>query len=360
MSNADEPPERRNGKPVAPSRKRVGIVDVARVAGVSRTTASDALNGRGRVDERTRARVREVARELAYTANRNARMLRSGRSGTLALLNSLPPGISGELSSLEYQAWLIMGATTMAMSLGYSVVTFPLSPEPGDIEAMVPDGAVLVDPSTESGVLEWLEDRGIPVVTTGRHLAWPPDRGWRVESNIADGAYRVLRLMEREGARHIALLTNPPTRSYTRDSIDAYMTWARESGVEPRIVTTEPVASQRAAVGAALELFDDDPPDGLYAPLERLALGGMIAARTRGLRIPEDVLIGVGSDNEAARSADPSVTALDLQPYRIGELAIELLVRRIAGDEAAPRHLVVPVEIRVRGSTQRRSRALPS
>jgi DNA-binding LacI/PurR family transcriptional regulator len=318
------------------------------------------LNGRGRVDERTRARVREVARDMGYTANRNAQMLRSGRSGTLALLNSLPTGISEELSGLEYQAWLIMGATTKAMSLGYSVVTFPLSPQPGDIEMMVPDGAVLVDPSTESGVLEWLEDRGIPVVTTGRHLAWPPDRGWRVESDIADGAYRVLKLMEAEGARHIALLTNPPTRSYTRDSIDAYMTWARESGIKPRIVTTEPVASQRAAVDAALALFDDNPPDGLYAPLERLALGGMIAARTRGLRIPEDVLIGVGSDNEAARSADPSVTALDLQPYRVGELAIELLVQRIAGDEANPRHILVPVELRVRGSTQRRSRSLVS
>jgi DNA-binding LacI/PurR family transcriptional regulator len=54
------------------------------------------------------------------------------------------------------------------------------------------------------------------------------------------------------------------------------------------------------------------------------------------------------------------VTALDLQPYRVGELAIELLVQRIAGDEANPRHILVPVELRVRGSTQRRSRSLVS
>lgn len=343
-----------NPKRTRPPRKRVGIVDVAHAAGVSRTTASDALNGTGRVDERTRAKVRNVARRLGYTANRNAQMLRGGRSGTLALLNTLPGGISSELSSLEYQAWLLMGATTRAMSMGYGVVTFPPTPQHDDILAIVPDGAILVDPSSDSDLLDWLEANEIPTVTTGRNPNWPPERGWRVECDIGDSAYRVLKLMESRGARRIALLTNPPTRSYALDTLNAYERWVADHGSEPRIAITDPVASQSAAVAAALELFSgDDPPDGLYAPLERLAIGGMIAARTRGLRIPEDVIVAVGSDNETARSIDPAITALDLRPYRVGEIAIEMLMSCIAGDETTQRHVIVPAEIRERASTQR-------
>src|SRR5438046_10212833 len=76
---------------------RPTIRDVAKAAGVSVTTVSHALNGKGRVDPNTRARVAQVVRRLGYRANRHARGLRIGRSGSLGLL--LP--VSGDARSDE-------------------------------------------------------------------------------------------------------------------------------------------------------------------------------------------------------------------------------------------------------------------
>jgi len=66
--------------------KRPTIHDVASAAGVSVTTVSDALNGKGRVDPATRKRVAQVVQSLGYRANRHARGLRSRLSGALGLL----------------------------------------------------------------------------------------------------------------------------------------------------------------------------------------------------------------------------------------------------------------------------------
>src|SRR6266550_6155811 len=78
------------------------IHDVAKAAGVSVTTVSHALNGKGRVDPNTRARVAQVVHRLGYRANRHARGLRMGRSGSLGLL--LP--VSGDARSDETLGWI--------------------------------------------------------------------------------------------------------------------------------------------------------------------------------------------------------------------------------------------------------------
>jgi DNA-binding LacI/PurR family transcriptional regulator len=342
-------PERAAGRP-----KRVGILDVAREAGVSQSTASDALNDTGRVDPRTRERIRDIAARLGYRANRNARMLRGGRSGILSLLNSLPAATLGELSSLEYQTHLMLGATMRALSHGYALVTLPLDQQPAEIDNVAPDGAVLVDPSTESGVFEWLEQTGTPMVTTGRLPDRPRETGWWIDNDLADGARRMLDLLQRRGARRIALLINPPTRSYSVDAMAAYRQWCAERGVAPRVALTRGVASEASAHAAALDLLrEPDPPDAIYAPLERQAVGALRAARDLGLAVPDDLLLAVGSDSEGTRSSTPGITALDLRPRHVGELAIDLLVEQVERRDAEPRRLTIPAAIIERGSTRR-------
>lgn len=81
---------------------RVTISDVARQAGVSVTTVSHALNGRGQVDPATRQKVEEVARELGYTPNRHAQKLRGGGSNMIALMSSMPFAVAGGPSRLGF------------------------------------------------------------------------------------------------------------------------------------------------------------------------------------------------------------------------------------------------------------------
>ncbi|MFC6673731.1 LacI family DNA-binding transcriptional regulator [Marinobacterium aestuariivivens] len=74
---------------------RITIADVAREAGVSRTTVSHALNDRGQVDPKTRARVKQIARDLGYRPNLRAQRLRTGKANSIALVSSMPFAVAG-------------------------------------------------------------------------------------------------------------------------------------------------------------------------------------------------------------------------------------------------------------------------
>src|SRR5262245_56937169 len=97
----------------------VTLLDVARAAGVSRTTASAALGGSGRISARTRTHVQQVAAALGYTGNTAARHLRRGRAGVLGL--HLPR----EVGLMEYYMRFVFGAADTARDAGYALTILP-------------------------------------------------------------------------------------------------------------------------------------------------------------------------------------------------------------------------------------------
>jgi DNA-binding LacI/PurR family transcriptional regulator len=313
---------------------------------VSRTTASDAINGSGRLDGATRERVLDAARRLGYRANVHARMLRRGHSGLLAVANSLPGELRDQVGGIEYYAQVQAGAAAAAMTAGYALVLLTVEPDSDEVERMFADGALLLDPTTGSPLAERLEAQGVPLVSTGRRPDRPPESGRWVDNDLYAATRMVLDLFERRGARRPALLADRPVRSYTIDAIRAYEDWTAERGIEPRTATAAPPASESAGYHAAEQLLGaPTPPDALYAPLDRLASGALLAARNRGLRVPGDVMIAAGSESALTREAKPPITALELYPSRIGELAIELLIERVEDPGAPDRHVVVDAEV---------------
>src|ERR1044072_1167505 len=99
---------------------RPTIRDVAAAVGMSPTTVSHALNGKGRVDPDTRERIAETARELGYRPNPTARRLRSGRSGAIALLLPFvePDIVRDEMLALDYYMHLAGAAARPALARG--------------------------------------------------------------------------------------------------------------------------------------------------------------------------------------------------------------------------------------------------
>ena len=127
---------------VEPSAVRVKIVDVAREAGVSITTVSHALNGRGQVDPNTRAAVREVAKRLGYRPNRHAQQLRTGASHIVALVSSMPFAVAGGPSRLGFMMEIAAVAAGVALSHGLALILVPPSERgAGTLEQLGLDGA---------------------------------------------------------------------------------------------------------------------------------------------------------------------------------------------------------------------------
>ena len=330
--------------------------DVAEAAGVSITTTSDALNGRGRVEAGTRARVLEAAERLGYRANVHARMLRRGRSGVLGIMSSLAADASINLSGIEYFVDILSSAATTALSRGYAVMLIPPSPDDAASAGnILVDGALLLDPVAGSSTAARLEQSGIPTVSTGRLPGVPPESGTWVDNDILVEASAMLDLLWDRGARDIALVVNPPIRSYAIDTVTAYEAWVAERGLASRVVQTDELASESSAYVAAAPLFADPDgrPDAIFAPLDRLAVGAMLAARSAGLSVPADVLVASGVDSQTTRLATPPVTAVELHARDIGHRALELLIDRVENRQEGHRQVIIPATLHERASTRR-------
>ena len=335
-----------------------GIQEVAEKAGVSITTVSHALSGKGRIAPATRERIQRIAADLAYVPHASARNLAARKTGLLGLAVSQAAEQSFAFTGFAYFMHLMGEATKAALEHGYALVLVPPADNGGDrFESLQLDGAVIIDPVQHDPLVTGLRARSIPFVTTGRVPDGLDDDYW-VDNDHVAGTHAMLQHLERAGARRIALLTARPFPSYALDAITAYEDWSAHRGTDPLIVVSGGDLTESQGYTAASELFDlTQPPDAIYATIDTLALGALRAAHVRGLSIPDDVSIASCTDNEALRTADPPLTALNLHPNEIGRRATEMLIALVDGHEPPEAHLTVRSRVAPRASTRRRDRA---
>ncbi len=332
------------------------IYDIARTTGVSITTVSHALTGRGRVAAATRQRILQAAAEIGYTGNPHARSLVSGRSRTIAIQVAgftSSASSSSLLPDAAYFMELLNGAAVAAASHDYAIMlaTYDFSPRRSQRVGL--DGAIIVDPAGGESLATEMLERGLPVVTTGR-----PTRGdvrcpW-VDNDHGDTAIRMLRHLTKRGYQRPALVATSPTRSYVADIIDAYRRWCDQRDFGPQIVELAEPPTEGAAARAARKLLQgSDPPDAILATYDRLAMGVLLQAQRMGLDVPGDLGLASAVDSDLLRRVSPAVTGVANNARLIGKLAVEALIRQLVDPEEPWSGIVVPNRIIARASTAR-------
>lgn len=123
-------------------------------------------------------------------------------------------------------------------------------------------------------------------------------------------------------------------------------------------VGTAPSVTEDGGFEAAISLLDaPDPPDAIYAALDRLAIGVLLAANARNVDVPGRLRVAACTDSAAAQAARPPLTTLGLNPEWIGREAVGVLIDIVEGVEAEPRHRIVPTRVIERESTLGRARS---
>ncbi|MCX4789512.1 MULTISPECIES: LacI family DNA-binding transcriptional regulator [unclassified Streptomyces] len=332
--------------------RRIGIRDVARATGLSITTVSHALSGKGQIAAATRERVRAVAEELGYRPDPVAQGLVSGRTGIVGLAVGHMSDRPWASTYRPYYAAFSAGATMAAVERDYALVVVPGNPASG-LWARVPmDGLIIVDPVQEDPLLADCARRGLPVVTDGR----PIDPGYEdvptVESDLERGMAEVLGHLRDAGATRVGLLSGPEPDAYTQDSEHLYRQWCAAAG-QPAVVET-PIASEDAVEAALRLLSRPGRPDAVHGLNETYGQALVIAARRLGLDIPGDLLVSVmreGDQSGGTGDWEVPLTALSLDARRLGAESVAMLIDVLDGK--APRKVVVPCTVVVRGSTRR-------
>src|SRR4051812_37969355 len=187
-----------------PPSRAATIVDIARAAGVSRTTASAALGGAGRVSEATREHVRAVAAGLGYVANPTARHLQAGRTGAIGIY------IAENLFGYSFYMEFVFGAAEVSRADAFALTLVASGPI-GHV-----DGVIVVDPMVGAPFVRALIESARPVVSAERYLDPGPQPTVTIETEYGLAQRELLDHLWDRGARAPVLLTLPLEFSWKR------------------------------------------------------------------------------------------------------------------------------------------------
>lgn len=328
------------------------IKEVAAAAGVSVATVSRVLNGNPDVNAELRARVVAAVAQMGYRPNGAARSLRTRATLVLGIIIS-------DITNPFFTA-MVRGVEDAAQEAGYSVILAnadeDLDKESRYVEVAVAEqmaGVVLSPASSTQTRLDMLTERKIPVVTVDRRL-----RGGRVDSvtiNNRQVAQQATTHLIEQGCDRIGFIAGPSATSTARERLAGYTAAIRAAG---RIVDESLIASADFRIDGGYEATREllrlpQAPDGLLVSNNLMTIGALDALDEAGLETPHDIAF-VGFDEMAWAMGNRSrLTAVQQPTYEIGRRAAELLLAHIRGDRPRQRHVVLPAELIVRGSSQR-------
>lgn len=325
---------------------RVTVREIARLAGVSVATVSRVSNGIGQVSEETRRRVLNAIEAHGYRPDHLGRALAAGRHGAVGLVF---PGLAG-----PYFAELIQGFELEAMqSAAVHILCTHLRE---DSDAQVIEMARRVDGITVLGgtVSDQAVRRLAKLVPVVMLAGLGPDSSVpsvRAE-NMASMAELTRHLLVHHGLRDLAFVGNPAGSPDVSERWDGFRAAHRELAMTPPPAPVEVGLQQSDGVLAADQLLGrDTPPRGIVCANDETALGVLVGALGRGLRVPQDVVITGFDDVSMSALVSPPLTTVR-QPIRelAAEAARQLLRAAVDPDGEPPESVLLPTELVVRGS----------
>jgi DNA-binding LacI/PurR family transcriptional regulator len=331
------------------------LVDIARAAGVSRTTASAALSGGGRISPATRDHVRLVADRLGYVANPSARHLRTGRTSAVGVY------IAENLFAYAFYMEYIFGIAEAMRQEAFAVTL--LSASGGRVpRAAISqiDGVIVADPVAHDPAVRQLLESGLPVVSAERHLDPGAQPLVTIETDYAAAEHELLDHLWEKGARAPALLTIPIEISFIRRLEHGYRQWCENRGIPPRVTVLESGVDPETVVRQTRALLQEpEPPDAVLATADGTALGVVGAARDLGREVGTALLVGSCSDSAAMRLVTPSITAIEAPPREIGLDSARVLLAVLRGESIAETIQRPRPSIALRDSTAGRASPRP-
>lgn len=329
------------------ARSPVQLRDVAASAGVSAATVSRTLNGDSRVDAELQRRVMAAVEDLGYRRNMLARNLRRQRLDALGVIVSdiENPHFSEMVKVIEDEGF----------RRGYRVLvcgTNESSDKQSTYLKMLADervAGVIISPSDPAGPeIGELLDAEIPVVAVDREVSDP--RADAIITDNVNGVARATRLLIENGHTAIAYIGGRAGVETGAERRQGYRKAMRAAKLPQRTA----VGDFRFAGGAraATELLTSaEPPTALVVANNLMTLGTLQAAQDLRVRIGRDLALITVDDPPWTKFLDPPLTAVAQPISAIACEALEVLVRRIDGDDGPPHRSVHPLTLVERGSS---------
>ena len=328
---------------------RATIVDVARRAGVSKSTVSLVLGGSQLVAETTRARVNVAMSELGYVYHRGAAALRGARSGVLGLvINDLSNPFFVELAIGAEDA--CQGGAFIPF-LAHSVENPARQAQV--IRSMREHGAagLLISPAIGTTLAEIKPLLGeTPVVQMMRRV--PGLKASFVSPENRDGARRATQHLLSLGHRRVAFVGGYAAMSVREERLAGYRAALEEAGLpfDPAQVVDAMTSYAGGGAAAPRLLNMATPPTAALCFNDAVAIGFLRALAAAGVTAGRDFAVIGFDDIDEARHAYPALSSVSVNARSLGARAAQMLMRQIASGDFSPETVLTPTTLMIRAS----------
>lgn len=303
------------------------IRDIARMAGVSTTAVSFVLNDRPGVSEATREKVQAIIRSTGFTPNVHTRRLNLGKSNTIhVVLRQYSKGLDNQFA-LE----TLNGIFTESKLLGYSIM-FTFVDDHMDCEQILDsvrskdcDGVILNQVS-DPGLIASLQQEHIPFVCVDAHI--PKDDSLPlVEVDYYDAAYQATSYLHKCGHTKIGFIGPDSPAEYYVSTFGGYTAALKDAQLVCDPAWLLELSYNRTSLEESLDklLQRGQLPTAFLCAGDAFAIDTIRSAKSRGLKIPEDISIMSLDDLLVSQYLDPPLSTMTFQKDLLGQKAMHLL-----------------------------------
>lgn len=324
-------------------KKRLQMEDIARLAGVAKSTVSRALAGSELVNPETRDRIIELARSLNYSVNVGAQNLRLQQNKTVAVVVPYDPGTRQHLSDPFFLS--LIGSIADALTeKGYDMLLSRVNADHLDfashaVESGRAMGVILIGQWHHHDQLNGMFVRGIPFVVWGAQLQ--NQLYCTVGSDNVQGGYMATKHLIARGSRQIAFVGDPELPEI-QQRYEGYLLAHKEAGLSPEASLLAPSPFVTSSIQSDVkELLNTCPAmDGLFAASDLAAMAAIGVLLHHGKSVPDDIPVVGYDDIQNAAFFHPSLTTIRQPIEAAGIALIENLLKVANGERPDSQQLI--------------------
>ncbi|MEJ2563800.1 MAG: LacI family DNA-binding transcriptional regulator [Anaerolineales bacterium] len=327
------------------------IADIARLAGVSKSTVSRALNDSPLIGDETRERIRAIAKQHQFRINIPARRLSLQQSNTIAFVTH---AYHKEFSVADLFGLEIMGGISSGLSEnGYDMLVVHVDPRETEWAHMYldtgrVDGFILMTSTRKSDHIQALVEMEAPFIVWG-----PPKPGMKYCSvcgdNLSGGRLATEHLIQ-SGRRRIAFLGGPAEELEVQYRFDGYQQALQDAGrsLDSALIAHGDFTDTSGAVAMRTLLEQAPDLDAVFINSDLMAIEALKELRRHGRRVPEDVAVVSYDDLSIAAHSNPPLTTIRQNVPLAGKLLAQNLLQYL--QTGVVTNTTMPVELIVRES----------
>lgn len=349
----------------------VTIWDVAKAAGVSKSTVSLVVNNSPLVKKETRERVQAVIKAMHYVPNYAARSLIKKKNNCIGIIHAIRNdrmllkqaydwNYGLEQFSRDVEDGVFEAIVNLDSDLSVVKEHFLFSGKPEDRPKILRnhrvDGAILVGSFSTAAAREALKgvEEPLVVVTAEQNISGADT----VFHDPTTGSYLAMKEFILTHHRHICLLNCPQNLDTWPKRIKGMRRAAEEFDYpmeDELLLSAERITAESAYQEFNRLLDSGRMPDALLAANNEMVLGALRCLYERGLRVPEDISVICYEDSGLCGNLYPPLTAINIQKELIGRTALGFLLDRINEPTLPARSVIIAPHLNRRGSVKDRN-----